>query len=282
MSSDTIKKLKALIEESEFIKTEAINRDDPRFFLWHGEVREAVIQNAPVKKFAFDEISFASDFFLSKPIAERDNINDRIALVSDFQLAVRLLESVIQIAEKEFSRKEREFLRCYPNRIRGETSTKDENRDLSWTVLFNRISASNFSNREKEEIREALGSLQGSLKGTERDWERFKRALKFLLDFDREFALKAIPFLIKTFNCSNMERRPADLFMDEPDEALLGENTAGLQGFVGSTLQEIEKQFILLTLKETNNNKTRCAETLGISIRTLRNKLAEYKQENSN
>ncbi|MCB0339558.1 MAG: sigma-54-dependent Fis family transcriptional regulator [Bdellovibrionales bacterium] len=44
----------------------------------------------------------------------------------------------------------------------------------------------------------------------------------------------------------------------------------------GTTVQEMEKALILETLKATNENRTKAAELLGISIRTLRNKLNEY------
>jgi DNA-binding NtrC family response regulator len=45
---------------------------------------------------------------------------------------------------------------------------------------------------------------------------------------------------------------------------------------VGTTVEEAEKQLILRTLLSTNNNKTRAAEILGISLKTLHNKLKEY------
>ncbi len=45
------------------------------------------------------------------------------------------------------------------------------------------------------------------------------------------------------------------------------------------TLQEVEKSLILRMLKEQNNNRTKTAELLGISVRTLRNKLNEYRKE---
>ena len=45
---------------------------------------------------------------------------------------------------------------------------------------------------------------------------------------------------------------------------------------VGTTVDEAEKQLILRTLKSTGNNKTRAAEILGISLKTLHNKLKEY------
>jgi DNA-binding NtrC family response regulator len=45
---------------------------------------------------------------------------------------------------------------------------------------------------------------------------------------------------------------------------------------VGTTVEEAEKLLILKTLQATGNNKTRAAETLGISLKTLHNKLKEY------
>jgi DNA-binding NtrC family response regulator len=45
---------------------------------------------------------------------------------------------------------------------------------------------------------------------------------------------------------------------------------------VGTTVGEAEKLLILKTLESTGNNKTRAAEILGISLKTLHNKLKEY------
>jgi len=45
---------------------------------------------------------------------------------------------------------------------------------------------------------------------------------------------------------------------------------------VGTTVDEAEKALILRTLEHTRNNKTRAAEILGISLKTLHNKLKEY------
>jgi DNA-binding NtrC family response regulator len=45
----------------------------------------------------------------------------------------------------------------------------------------------------------------------------------------------------------------------------------------GLTVAEMEKSLILETLRSTDNNRTEAAKLLGISIRTLRNKLHEYR-----
>ena len=45
---------------------------------------------------------------------------------------------------------------------------------------------------------------------------------------------------------------------------------------VGTTVSEAEKALIQVTLQHTKNNKTRAAEILGISLKTLFNKLKEY------
>ena len=54
---------------------------------------------------------------------------------------------------------------------------------------------------------------------------------------------------------------------DDPDAVHLG---------VGTTVEEAERLLILKTLESTSNNKTRAAEILGISLKTLHNKLKEY------
>ena len=45
---------------------------------------------------------------------------------------------------------------------------------------------------------------------------------------------------------------------------------------MGTTVYEAERKLILKTLKAQGGNRTKAAEILGISTRTLRNKLQEY------
>ncbi len=45
---------------------------------------------------------------------------------------------------------------------------------------------------------------------------------------------------------------------------------------LGRTMTEVERNFIIETLKHHNGNRTHAAKTLGISLRTLRNKINEF------
>ncbi len=61
-----------------------------------------------------------------------------------------------------------------------------------------------------------------------------------------------------------------------PDESLDPEVAATL---VGKTVAEVERDLIIDTLKHCLGNRTHAANILGISIRTLRNKLNQYQTE---
>jgi DNA-binding NtrC family response regulator len=62
----------------------------------------------------------------------------------------------------------------------------------------------------------------------------------------------------------------------EQRERLRNEDTLSLP--VGTPLEEAERQMIMRTLQKTKNNKTRAAELLGISLKTLHNKLNLYRE----
>jgi DNA-binding NtrC family response regulator len=53
------------------------------------------------------------------------------------------------------------------------------------------------------------------------------------------------------------------------------------RNLVGRTVAEVERDLILETLKHCLGNRTHAANILGISIRTLRNKLNEYAADGS-
>jgi transcriptional regulator with PAS, ATPase and Fis domain len=59
--------------------------------------------------------------------------------------------------------------------------------------------------------------------------------------------------------------------------AVTGGGLNGIRFPVGTTVDEVERELILQTLAATSQNKTRAAELLGISLKTLHNKLKEYE-----
>ena len=56
-------------------------------------------------------------------------------------------------------------------------------------------------------------------------------------------------------------------------------NGGGLAALVGRTVAEVERDLIIGTLSHCLGNRTHAANILGISIRTLRNKLKQYNEE---
>ncbi len=60
-----------------------------------------------------------------------------------------------------------------------------------------------------------------------------------------------------------------------------GQESQFIQLGVGTTVDEAERLLILKTLESTHNNKTKAAEILGISLKTLHNKLKEYGQQSA-
>jgi two-component system response regulator FlrC len=58
-----------------------------------------------------------------------------------------------------------------------------------------------------------------------------------------------------------------------------GNGDAGVSGLVGHTVAEVERELILNTLRHCLGNRTHAANILGISIRTLRNKLRQYSDD---
>lgn len=61
--------------------------------------------------------------------------------------------------------------------------------------------------------------------------------------------------------------------------AVISQQAEETQNFSGNTLANMERNLIIDTLKHTMGNRTIAANILGISIRTLRNKLKQYQDE---
>lgn len=73
------------------------------------------------------------------------------------------------------------------------------------------------------------------------------------------------------FICSGKTISISDLMFDEMD--------SGGYINVNGSIRDMEKELILQTLKDVDGNKTKAAKILGVSARTIRNKLNEYGEK---
>lgn len=73
---------------------------------------------------------------------------------------------------------------------------------------------------------------------------------------------------------------PGHLYLESDGEKTGQPAEEALKSVVlkGATLKEMEKRLIFETLKNVEGNRTRASEILGVSVRTIRNKLNEYKE----
>jgi DNA-binding NtrC family response regulator len=69
----------------------------------------------------------------------------------------------------------------------------------------------------------------------------------------------------------------ADFALAVPASALRPNQIVPL--LIGSTVGEIERELVLQTLARCEGNRTRAARVLGMSIRTLRNKIRLYSAD---
>jgi len=76
--------------------------------------------------------------------------------------------------------------------------------------------------------------------------------------------------------CRNDFLSVDDFFPDDPPD----ESSYSSIKIVGTTLEDVERYLITSTLESVNGNKARAAEILGVTPRTIRNKLRKYTIEN--
>ena len=67
-------------------------------------------------------------------------------------------------------------------------------------------------------------------------------------------------------------QKATEMYDFEPDPSVT-------QALVGLRASDVERDLILATLQQTEGNRTHAAQILGISIRTMRNKLREYADQ---
>lgn len=78
--------------------------------------------------------------------------------------------------------------------------------------------------------------------------------------------------------CKDKTIQPKHLYFSE-DSDKFNKCSSTSSYPTGISLKKMERQLILQTLREHNGNRTWAAKQLDISVRTLRNKLKEYKKE---
>lgn len=101
------------------------------------------------------------------------------------------------------------------------------------------------------------------------------RALQMFMDYSWPGNVRELENMIEraVVISKNQILKPSD-FPPEIASGMAGVRTGTMD--VGMSIGEAEKILILKTLKAHSGNKTKAAEVLGISARTLRNKLHEY------
>ncbi len=103
-----------------------------------------------------------------------------------------------------------------------------------------------------------------------------KEAIDILVQYDWPGNVREIKNLIH--RCTVMI--DSEVLMPEHFENMLNvhrpKKTSELS--VGQTIEDVERELIYKTLEKTGGNKTRAAEILDVTPRTLRNKLSRYKE----
>lgn len=104
------------------------------------------------------------------------------------------------------------------------------------------------------------------------------KALKMLENYDYKGNVRELENIIEravaltnhnTISCSDLSKKVLNT-QNFPEHDII-------PIYIGEDLKTIEKKVILETLKKNKNNKRKTAKILGITERTLRNKLKEYK-----
>jgi DNA-binding NtrC family response regulator len=106
-----------------------------------------------------------------------------------------------------------------------------------------------------------------------------------LMSSEKEIEADAVHLQESDFTAGHSEKEaatsapdPAGVSSAEKSTASV-ENPGSVETLIGKTISEVEQDMILNTLDHCLGNRTHAAKILGISIRTLRNKLNQYKDD---
>lgn len=76
--------------------------------------------------------------------------------------------------------------------------------------------------------------------------------------------------------CDREEIGPEHIILESDP---IARSSVSMESFGGRTLPEIEKEVLLATLEKLHGNRTHAAKALGITVRTVRNRLRKYREK---
>jgi DNA-binding NtrC family response regulator len=112
-----------------------------------------------------------------------------------------------------------------------------------------------------------------------RDWEEIfsKEAIDYLAEYQWPGNVRELENVIQRAILLSKDKKlkPEEIYLDRWDE----QPDSDIGSKIGGSMDQMEKSLIIKTLEQSKGNKTLAAEILGISVRTLRNKLNQYKKD---
>jgi transcriptional regulator with AAA-type ATPase domain len=116
-----------------------------------------------------------------------------------------------------------------------------------------------------------------SLMNNQKTYKLTEKAAEKLLQYNWPGNFHELESVLeRAFHSSQEEASKATI---EPEHIELNLQKKDLEFSIGQKLDEVERKYILQTLYFVHQNRTKAAEILGISIRTLRNKINQYREE---
>ena len=204
---------------------------------------------------------------------EVDKVGGKEPIPIDVRVVATTNRNILKLVEEEKFREDLYFrLNVIPLSLPPLRERKD---DIPFLADHFLAKHARLNNRSRPQItRETLNVLMNyNWRGNVRELENIIERALLLADGASVESSDLLIHSSENFQVFNEEPFcPVTVLEDEP-----GSESMKIE--VGMSMREAEKKLIFETLKTTSGNRTHAAKILGISIRTLRNKLNEYRME---